>query len=223
VQGRACREDIVQKHQVFSVHVATLAQGECIAQVLHSLDAVKLGLSAGVAAALNAAQNRQPGPLGESFGESVGLVKSALPQSRRVQRHRDQAIHRVRLYSCVLHGFGEVLREHAAQIKLPTVFKAMDEISQDTLRLVAGHRAGKSRGAIFAVGAGEFSRNETLEWSGATAAEGGLDADGCLLALITEQRSQVLRLSTPDTIGGVEQLKHRIKQDPNWIAHVVGK
>ena len=205
---------------MFSAHVVTLAQGERIAQVLHSFDAVKLGLSAGVAAALNAAQNRQPCPFGERFGESVCLVKSALTQSGRVKRHRDQAIHRICLNSYVLHGFGKVLREHAAQIKFSTVFEAMDQISQDTLCLVVGHRAGKSRRAIFAIGAAEFSRNETLERSGATAAEWGLDAGRCLPALIAKKGSQVLRLSTPDTIGRVEQLQHRIKQDPNWIPHV---
>ena len=41
-----------------------------------------------------------------------------------------------------------------------------------------------------------------------------------LPALIAEKGSQVLRMSTPDTIGGVEQLQQRIKQDPNRIPHV---
>jgi hypothetical protein len=205
---------------MFSTHVATLAQGERIAQVLHSFNAIKLGLSIGVAVALNAAQDRQPRPLAERFSESVCLVKSALTQSGRVKRHRDQAIHWIRLNSYVLHGFGKVVGEHASQIEFSTVFKAMDQISQDTLCLVVGHRAGKSRRAIFAIGAGEFSRNETLERSGAAAAERGPDAARGFPALIAQKGSQVLRLSTPDTIGGVEQFQHRIKQDPNWIPHV---
>jgi hypothetical protein len=169
---------------MFSTHVVTLAQGKRIAQVLHSFDAVKLGLSTGIAAALKAAQNRHPCSFGERFGESVCLVKSALTQSGRVKRHRDQAIHGIRLNSCVLHGFGQVLGEHAAQIEFSTVLEAMDQISQDTLCLIAGHRAGKSRRAIFAVWAAEFSRDETLERSGATSAEWGLDAGRGLPALI---------------------------------------
>ena len=205
---------------MFSTHVFTLSQGERIAQVLHSLDAVKLGLSAGIAAALKAAQNRQPCPPGERFGESVCLVESALSHSGRVKGHRNQAIHRICLNSDVLHGFGEVLREHTTQIKFSTVFEAMDQISQDSLCLVLGHRTGKSRRAIFAVRAAEFSRNETLERSGATPAEWGLDAGQGLPALIAKKGSHVLRLPTPDTVGGVEQLQHRIKQDPNWIPHV---
>jgi hypothetical protein len=205
---------------MFATHVATLAQGECIAQVLHSFEAVKASLRVGVAAALKAEQDRQPCPFGESFSKGVCLVKSALPQSRWVKRHRDQAIDRVCPYSHVLHGFGKVIREHAAQVKFSTVFKAVDQISQYTLCQVVGHRAGKSRRVIFAVWAGEFSRQETLEWSGATAAERGSDAGRCFLALFAKKGSQILRLSTPHTIGGVEQLKHRIKQDPNWIPHV---
>jgi hypothetical protein len=47
-----------------------------------------------------------------------------------------------------------------------------------------------------------------------------LDAGQGLPALIAEKGSHVLRLPTPDTVGGVEQLQHRIKQDPNWIPHV---
>jgi hypothetical protein len=205
---------------MFSAHAVTLAQGERIAQVLHSFDAVKLGLSAGITAALNTAQNRQPCPFGERFGESVCLVKSALTQSGRVKRHRDQAIHRICLNSYVLHGFGKVLHEDAAQIKFSTVFEAMDQISQDTLGLVVGDRAGESRRAIFAIRAAEFSGNETLERSGAAAAKGGLDAGRCLPALITKKGSQVLRLSTPDAIGGVKHLQHGIKQYPDWIPHV---
>ena len=116
---------------MFSAHVVTLAQGERIAQVLHSFDAIKPGLSVSIAAAFNTAQNRQPRPFGERFGESVGLVKSALSQSGRVKRHRDQAIHWIGLYSCVLHGFDEIFREDAAQIELSTVLEAMDQISQD--------------------------------------------------------------------------------------------
>ncbi len=169
---------------MFSTHVVTLAQGERIAQVLHSLDAVKLGLSAGVAATLDAAQNRQPCPFGERLGEGVCLIKSALSQSGRVKGHWNQAIHRICQNSCVLHGFGKVFREHAAQIKFSPVFEAMDQISQDTLCLVVGDRTGKSRRAIFAVGTAEFSRDETLEGSGATAAEWGLDAGQGLSALI---------------------------------------
>jgi hypothetical protein len=169
---------------MFSTHVVTLAQGERIAQVLHSLDAVKLGLSTGVAAALDAAQNRQPRPFGERFGESVSLVESALSQPGRVKRHRDQAIHRIRLNSCVLHGFGKVFREYTAQIEFSPVFEAMDQISQDTLCLVVGDRTSKSRSAIFAVRTAEFSRDDTLERSGATPAEWRLDAGQGLPAFI---------------------------------------
>jgi hypothetical protein len=205
---------------MFSTHVVTLAQSERIAQVLHSLDAVKLGLSTGIAAALDAAQNRQPHPFGERFGQSVSLVESPLSQSGRVKRYRDQAIHGICLNSCVLDGFGKVFREDAAQIKFSPVFEAMDQISQDTFCLVVGDRTGKSRRAIFAIRTAEFSRDDALERSGATPAEWGLDAGQGLPALIAEKGSQVLRLPTPDTVGGVEQLQHRIKQDPNWIPHV---
>jgi hypothetical protein len=96
----------------------------------------------------------------------------------------------------------------------------MDQISQDTPGLVVGHRASKSWRAIFAIGAAEFSGNDTLERSGATAAKGGLDAGRGLPALIAKKVSQVLRLSTPDAIRGVKQLQYRIKQYPNWIPHV---
>jgi hypothetical protein len=205
---------------MFSTHVVTLAQSERIAQVLHSLAAVKLGLSTGIAAALDAAQNRQPHPFGERFGQSVSLVESPLSQSGRVKRYRDQAIHGICLNSCVLDGFGKVFREDAAQIKFSPVFEAMDQISQDTFCLVVGDRTGKSRRAIFAIRTAEFSRDDALERSGATLAEWGLNAGQGLPALIAEKGSHVLRLPTPDTVGGVEQLQHRIKQDPNWIPHV---
>jgi hypothetical protein len=70
-----------------------------------------------------------------------------------------------------LHGFEQIFREHPAQVKLAIVLEAVDEISQDTLCLIVGHRAIKGRSAILAVRAGEFFRNETVERSGATAAE----------------------------------------------------
>jgi hypothetical protein len=63
---------------------------------------------------------------------------------------------------------------------------------------------------IFAVGAGEFSRNETLERPGATATEWRLDARRRLLASVAQKNSNVLRMSAPNAIGGVEQLKQRI-------------
>ena len=48
---------------------------------------------------------------------------------------------------------------------------------------------------------------------------GGPDARRCLSALVAEKAPRVLRMSAPDAIGRVEQLKHRIKQDPNRIPH----
>jgi hypothetical protein len=155
---------------VFSAHLAILAQGECIAQVLHSFHAVKPRLGVGVAPTFKTVQDRQPCPLRKYFGEDVRLVESAFSQSGRVKRHGDEAIRWIYLYSHVLHGFDQILREHPAQIKLAIVLETVDQISQDTLCLIVGHRAIKGRPAILAVRAGEFFRDETFEGSGTTAA-----------------------------------------------------
>ena len=45
---------------MFSTHVAILAHGERIAQVLHSFDAIKPRLRVGVSSPFDAAQDRQP-------------------------------------------------------------------------------------------------------------------------------------------------------------------
>ena len=167
---------------MFSTHVSTLAQGECIAQVLPSFDAVEPSLSVGISAAFDAAQDRKPCPFGECFGEGVGLVESAFSQSSRVKRHGDKIIGRILLYSCVLHGFDQKIGKHTAQIILATILETMDQVSQHALCLIAGHDAIKSRRAVFAVRTEEFSRHETFERSGAAAAEGRPETRRCPFA-----------------------------------------
>jgi hypothetical protein len=191
---------------VFSTHIAILAQSERIAQVLHSFDSVKPRLSVGVSLAFDTTQDRQPCPFRESFGESVGLVEPALSQSGRVKWHGDQVMQWTRLYPGILGRFNEILHEHPAQIILAAVLEAMDQISQYTLCLIIGHHAVKSRPAIFAVWAREFSRNEPIERSGATTAKRRLNARRCRLAIVAEKGSKVLRMSAPDTVGRIEQL-----------------
>lgn len=219
MQRRARRYDVVEKYQVFSTHIDTLSQGERIPQVLHSFDAIESRLSVSVSPAFNTTQDWNPCPSGESFGKSVGLVESAFSQSCRVQRHGNQTIGRIFLYSCVLHGFDQKLGEHTPQIKLTPVLKAMDQVSQNTLCLVVGYSAIKGRRAIFAIRTGELSDNHALKRSGATTTEGGPNPWRCLLALVAEKGPAALRTSTPNAIGGVEQLKQRIKQSPNRISH----
>jgi hypothetical protein len=200
-------------------HITTLAQRECTAQVLHSLLAVVPSLGVGVSSPFETAQDRQPCSPGKSFGQSVGLVESAFSKPGRVKGYRDQIIGWITLDAHVMHCLDQKVGQHTTQIKLAPILEAMDQFSQDALRLIAGYHAIKSRCAIFAVGAGEFSRNDTFKRSGATAAERGLDARRRLLALLAEEYSSVLRLSAPNTIGGIEQLKQRIKQTPNRISH----
>jgi hypothetical protein len=219
VQGRPGGQDIVEEHQMFAAHIATLAQRECVAQVLHSFLSVVPRLSVGVSSPFKTAQDRKPCPFGESFGESLGLVESAFSESSRVKRHRDQIIRWTALDASVLHGFEQKVREHTAQIKLAPVLEAMDQLSQYALCLIGGYHAIKSRRAIFAVRAGEFSRNDALERPGATSAEWCPDTRRRLPALPAEEHADVLRLSAPNTIGGIEQLKQRIKQTPNRISH----
>jgi hypothetical protein len=204
---------------MFFPHITTLAQRECIAQVLHSFLAVIPRLSGGVPSPFKAAQDRQPCPLGESFGESVCLVKSTFSKPGWVKGHWDQIISRSSLDAHVLHGFDQEVGEHTAQIKLAPILEAMDQLSQYALRLIAGDHAIKSRGVIFAVRARELFRDDALERSRATAAEWCLDARRRLPALPAEEHSNVLRLATPNTVGGIEQLKQRIKQTPNRISH----
>jgi hypothetical protein len=204
---------------MFFAHITTLAQRKCIAQVLHSFLAVVPRLSRRVSSPFKTAQDRQPCSPGESFGESIGLVEAAFSKPGRVKRHRDQIISWTTLDACVLHRFDQKVGEHTPQIKLAPILEPMDQLSQYALRLIGGYHAIKSRCAIFAIRAGEFSRNDALERSGATAAERCLDTGRRLLALLAEENSNVLRLSTPNTIGGIEQLKQRIKQTPNRISH----
>jgi hypothetical protein len=204
---------------MFFAHITTLAQRKCIAQVLHSFLAVVSRLSGGVSSPFKTAQDRQPCSPGESFGESVGLVESAFSKPGRVKRHRDQIIGWTTLDAHVLHGFDQKVGQDTTQIKLAPILEPMDQLSQYALRLIGGYHAIKSRCAIFAIRAGEFSHNDAFERSGATATERCLDTGRRLLALLAEENTNVLRLSTPDTIGGIEQLKQRIKQTPNRISH----
>jgi hypothetical protein len=204
---------------MFLAHITTLAQRKCIAQVLHSLLAIIPRLSVGVSSPFKTAQDRQACPPGKSFSESVGLVESTLSKPGRVKGHWDQIIGWTGLDAYVLHGFGQKVGEHTTQIKLAPVLEAMDQLSQYALRLIGGYHAIKSRCAIFAIRAGEFSHDDAFEWSGATTAERCPDAGRRLPALLAEEHSNVLRLSTPNTIGGIEQLKQRIKQTPNRISH----
>ncbi len=204
---------------MFSAHIVILAQGECIPQVLHSFEAIKPSLSVSVSTAFNTSEDRHPRLFRERFGEGVGLVKSAFSQSSRVQRHGYQEIRWNGLYSRVLDRFDEILRQDMAQMELATVLEPMDQVSQYASCLISGHYAIESRCAIFAVRAGKFSFDETLERSGAAVAEWRPDARRSLLALVAEKTPEVLRMSTPDTIGGVEQLKQRINQYPNRISH----
>jgi hypothetical protein len=201
-------------------HITTLAQRECTTQVLHSFLAIVPRLRVGVSSPFKTAQDRQACPPGKSFSESVGLVESTLSKPGRVKGHWDQIIGWTGLDAYVLHGFGQKVGEHTTQIKLAPVLEAMDQLSQYALRLIAGDHAIKSGCAIFAVRTGEFSHDDAFERSGATAAERCLDARRRLLALPAKEHSNVLRLSTPDTVGGIEQLKQRIKQTPNRIFHV---
>jgi hypothetical protein len=188
-------------------HVTTLAQRECTAQVLHAFLAVVPSLGVGVSSTFKTAQDRQPCSPGKSFGQSVGLVESAFSKPGRVKRHRDQIIGWTTLDAHVLHGFDQKVGQDTTQIKLAPILEAMDQLSQDALRLIGGYHAIKSRCAIFAIRAGEFSHNDAFERSGATATERCLDTGRRLLALLAEENTNVLRLSTPDTIGGIEQLK----------------
>jgi len=102
-------------------------------------------------------------------------------------------------------------RENAPQVKLAPVLETVDQLSQDTLCQVVGHRAIKSRRVIFAVWAREFSRHKALKRPGATATEWRLDTRRRFLASVAQKNSDLLGMSAPDTIGGVEQLKQRIK------------
>jgi hypothetical protein len=205
---------------MFFAHITTLAQRKCIAQVLHSFLAIIPRLSVGVSSPFKTAQDRQACPPGKSFSESVGLVESTLSKPGRVKGHWNQIIGWTGLDAYVLHGFGQKVGEHTTQIKLAPVLEAMDQLSQYALRLIAGDHAIKSGCAIFAVRAGEFSRNDALERPGATSAEWCPDTRRRLPALPAEEHADVLRLSAPNTIGGIEQLKQRIKQTPNRIFHV---
>jgi hypothetical protein len=92
VQGRASGQYIIEEYQVFSAHIAILAQDECIAQVLHSFEAVEPRLSVGVSSAFDTPQDRNPRPFGESLGQGVGLVEPAFSKSSRVKRHWDQVV-----------------------------------------------------------------------------------------------------------------------------------
>jgi hypothetical protein len=161
---------------MFVAHITTLAQRERTAQVLHSFLAIVPSLGVGVSSPFKTAQDRQPCSPGESFGEGVGLVESPFSKPGRVKGHRDQIIGWIVLDAYVVHRLYQKIGEHTTQIKLAPILEAMDQLSQDALRLVGGYRTIKSRSAIFAVWAGELPHNDTFEWSGATAAERCLDA-----------------------------------------------
>jgi hypothetical protein len=53
---------------MFSTHVAIFPYRERIAQVLHSFNSVKPGLSIGVSPSPDTAQDRQPCPFRKNFG-----------------------------------------------------------------------------------------------------------------------------------------------------------
>jgi hypothetical protein len=204
---------------VFSTHINTLAQRERIPQVLHSFDAIESRLSVGISSAFHTTQNGNPCPFGENLGEGIGLVEPAFSQSGRVKRHRNQTMRWIFPYACVLHGFDQKLGEHPPQIKLTPILKAMDQLSQYTFCLVVGHGAIKGRCMVFTIRAEEFSNNHALERSGASSTKGRSDTRRRLPASFAKEVPTILRVSTPNTIGGVEQLKQCIKQSPNRISH----
>ena len=220
VQGRAGGHHIVQQQQVFSTHLGILAHGERFPQVLHSFHAVKPRLSIGVPTALKTAHHGQLGSFCECFGKSLSLIESAFPQSCRMKRHRYQAVDRIRLDSGVLHPFDQGLGEHPPQIKLASVLKPMNQIPQNASRQPSGYHAIKSRSAIFAVWAGEFSRYQTIERSGTAPAKRCPDTRRGRQAIPAEKDAQFLGMSTPDAIGGVKQLSQCFKQSPSRVPHV---
>src|ERR1700733_14189287 len=119
---------------MFFAHITTLAQRKCIAQVLHSFLAVVPRLSGGVSSPFKTAQDRQPCSPGESFGESVGLVKSAFSKPGRVKRHWDQIVGWITVDTYVMHRLEQKVGQDSTQIKLAPILEAMDQLSQYALR-----------------------------------------------------------------------------------------
>jgi len=207
VQGRAGCQDIVHQKRMFSAHVAILAQRECVAQVLHSFGAIELCLRLRVPASFDAAHNRDIYAFRDYFGESVRLIESALSQPRWVKRHWYDAICRHSEHPCIVHCLEEAVREYTAQVILSPVLEAMNQVSQDTFRLIFGNHAIIRRGKVFTVWTFKFPVDKAFERPRTPAAIRCFDTRRCRFASGTEQGSGLLRISAGNTIRGIEQLK----------------
>jgi hypothetical protein len=163
VQCRAGCQDIVHQERIFSAHGAILAQRERVAQVLDSFGAIELRLRPRVPPSFDASYNRDFYVFGDYLGESVRLIESALSQPCRMKRHRNNAICRNREQPRVVHRLQEEVREYPAQVVLPSVLKAMNQVSQDALRLVFGNYAIICRGKVFTVWTFKISVDQTFE------------------------------------------------------------
>ena len=136
-----------------------------------------------------------------------------------MQGHGDQAIHWFGLYPGVFHGFDQKLGEDTAQIKLPAVFRLVNQLSQDAFGVILGDHAIKGGRTVFAVGAKEMAGDKALEGSGATLTKWRPDRGCGLFALVAEKCAGLLRQSAPDTIRRVKELQQSIKKDPYRVSH----
>ncbi|MBV8329308.1 MAG: hypothetical protein JOZ61_02445 [Verrucomicrobia bacterium] len=57
------------------------------------------------------------------------MIESSLTQSGRVERDRDNAIHRLAQNACILHRLDQIFRQDAAQVELAAIFEAVDQLA----------------------------------------------------------------------------------------------
>lgn len=90
-------------------------------------------------------------PFCHHLDKSSDLVVAAFPDSGCVQGNWDQGIKRLLADPGITERLFQPIRQELSQMKLAGIFKSVDQIANDTVRLVTSRNAIKCRGVILAI------------------------------------------------------------------------
>lgn len=143
-----------------------MSHAERVTQVFHPFVAVEPGLGGGVADALQGVQDGFSRAPGDEAREDFGLVELAFAEADRMEGDGNESVEGLGGNALVFHGFHEPVRQGVTQVKVPVVFKAVQELTHHPAAAKAGDGAFEMEPAVPALVADEFTGDGAVEWLG---------------------------------------------------------
>src|ERR1700730_18506214 len=99
----------------------------------------------------------------QPFREQGGLIETALPLPRRMQRHWDNRVELAFAKTFVIECRDQPARDQMSKMNLAAVFKIEDHVANNSATAISRNRGLEVKCAMRAVGAVEGGRDRSIE------------------------------------------------------------